>query len=82
MVNYYLLDTNACIKYLAQKNSPILRKFATIPKANIVLCDIVKFEMYYGAYKSSCPAKNLAVLDDLINNGASASAGKRVMPMK
>ncbi len=67
MVNYYLPDTNACIRYVNQKDSSILRKFATIPKANIVLCDIVKFEMYYGAYKSSRATKNLAILDKFFN---------------
>jgi tRNA(fMet)-specific endonuclease VapC len=63
MVKDYLPDTNACIQYLNQKNSPILRKFATLPKTNIVLCDIVKFELYYGAYKSSRSTNNLKVLD-------------------
>jgi tRNA(fMet)-specific endonuclease VapC len=63
----YLLDTNVCIKYLNQKNSPILRKFATIPRQDIMLCDIVKWELYYGAYKSSRVEKNLAVLDEFFS---------------
>jgi tRNA(fMet)-specific endonuclease VapC len=63
----YLPDTNACIKYLNQKNSPILRKFAAIPRQNIVLCDIVKFELYYGAYKSTRQENNLAILDEFFS---------------
>lgn len=63
----YLLDTNVCIKYLNQKNSPILRKFATIPRQDIMLCDIVKWELYYGAYKSSRIDHNLAVLDEFFS---------------
>lgn len=63
----YLPDTNACIKYLNQKNSSILRQFATIPRQNIVLCDIVKFELYYGAYKSTRQEKNLAILDEFFS---------------
>ncbi len=66
-MNDYLPDTNVCIQYLNQKNSPILRKFVTIPQTHIVLCDIVKFEMYYGAYKSSQSAKNLTLLDDFFS---------------
>jgi len=62
----YLPDTNACIKYLNKKNSSILRQFATIPRQNIVLCDIVKFELYYGAYKSTRQEKNLARLSHII----------------
>jgi len=29
----------------------------------VVLCDIVKFELYYGAYKSIHQKENLAILD-------------------
>lgn len=36
----YLPDTNACIKYINRKNSPILHKFTTIPQQDVVLCDI------------------------------------------
>jgi tRNA(fMet)-specific endonuclease VapC len=63
----YLPDTNACIKYINQKDSSILRKFASIPSQNVVLCDIVKFELYYGAYKSSRQPENLAILDEFFS---------------
>jgi len=63
----YLPDTNACIKYLNKKKSQILSKFATIPRQNIVLCDIVKFELYYGAYKSTRQENNLAILDEFFS---------------
>ncbi|MDM8559172.1 type II toxin-antitoxin system VapC family toxin, partial [Candidatus Parabeggiatoa sp. HSG14] len=51
-----------------QKNSTILQKFTTIPRQDVVLCDIVKFELYYGAYKSSRKTQNLVVLDDFLTN--------------
>lgn len=63
----YLPDTNACIKYINRKNSPILHKFTTIPRQDVVLCDIVKFELYYGAYKSTRQEKNLALLDEFFS---------------
>ncbi len=34
----------------------------------MVLCDIVKFELYFGAYKSAAIEKNLAVLDKLFSD--------------
>ncbi len=60
----YLPDTNVCIKYINQKDSPILRKLRSIPRQDVVLCDIVKFELYYGAYKSTRQEKNLAILHE------------------
>ena len=63
----YLPDTNACIKYINRKDSPILRKFTTIPRQDVALCDIVKFELYYGAYKSTRQENNLAILDEFFS---------------
>ena len=61
------LDTNVCIKYLKGNSLPILQKLSALPQHQIVLCDIVKLELYYGAYKSAKVKKNLAVLDKLFN---------------
>ncbi|HIE01217.1 MAG: type II toxin-antitoxin system VapC family toxin [Candidatus Parabeggiatoa sp. nov. 3] len=63
----YLPDTNVCIKYINQKDSPILRKLRSIPRQDVVLCDIVKFELYYGAYKSTRQEKNLAILHEFFS---------------
>jgi len=58
----YLLDTNACIDYLNVRDSPIARKLATIAHDQVVVCSVVKAELYHGAYKSSRRADNLALL--------------------
>ena len=63
----FLLDTNACIKYLKGDSLPVLQKLCSLPRHKVVLCDIVKVELYYGAYKSANTEKNLAVLDRLFN---------------
>ncbi len=63
----FLLDTNVCIKYLKGSSLPILQKLSALPRHQVVLCDIVKVELYYGAYKSANIEKNLAVLDKLFN---------------
>ncbi|MBD2103120.1 PIN domain-containing protein [Leptolyngbya sp. FACHB-261] len=63
----YLLDTNACIGYLTRRSSPIVQKLALLTPQDIVLCEIVKAELYYGAYKGSRLESNLAVLDEFFS---------------
>ncbi len=58
----YLPDTNACIRYLNVPASPVAVKFNQTAPRDIALCDIVKMELYYGAYRSSRQQSNLAVL--------------------
>lgn len=59
----YLLDTNTCIQYLTGRSSQVIAKFKTIASQNITLCDVVKSELYYGAYKSSRRAENLKLYE-------------------
>jgi tRNA(fMet)-specific endonuclease VapC len=58
----YLLDTNACIRYLNSSNNPVFYRLNSLPPDDVFICDIVKFELYYGAYKSYNRDKNLATL--------------------
>ncbi|AFZ45099.1 PilT protein domain protein [Halothece sp. PCC 7418] len=58
----YLLDTNACIQYLNSTNHRIAEKLASLSPDDIFLCDIVKFELYYGAYRSAKQEDNLVTL--------------------
>ena len=58
----YIPDTNACIRYLNKPDSSVAKKFAATPPGDIALCDIVKMELYYGAYRSSRQQDNLALL--------------------
>lgn len=62
----YLLDTNVCIRFL-NNSIPMLtaRMLACLP-GSIVLCDIVKAELHYGAERSSAPEKNLRNLDEFL----------------
>ncbi len=55
----YLPDTNACIRYLNVPASPVVTKFNQTAPGDIALCDIVKMELYYGAYRSSRQQNNL-----------------------
>lgn len=63
----YLLDTNTCIGYLTRRSSPIVDKFAELSPQDIVLCDIVKAELYYGAYKGTRLEANLVLLREFFN---------------
>jgi tRNA(fMet)-specific endonuclease VapC len=63
----YLLDTNVCIHYLNSSNNPIFERLNLLTSNDVFLCDIVKFELYYGAYKGSKKQKNLASLTVFFN---------------
>lgn len=56
----YLLDTNVCIKYLSGRSPEIRQKMRAIPADLIVLCSVVKSELFYGAMKSQQPQQTLA----------------------
>lgn len=58
----YLPDTNACIRYLNAPASPVAEKFSAAKPGDIALCDVVKMELYYGAYRSSRQQDNLVLL--------------------
>ena len=55
----YLLDTNTCIYYLNRRNLTIYERISSFEPSDIAICDIVKFELYFGAYKSDRVAANL-----------------------
>ncbi len=58
----WLLDTNAWIAYLNKKPSPIQSRILATPIDELRLCDVVKAELYYGAYKSLKVTENVARL--------------------
>lgn len=55
----YLLDTNACIRYISGRSLPLAQKLRTMPAASIVVCSVVKAELFYGAMKSQTPQLSL-----------------------
>lgn len=60
----YLLDTNTCILYLTRRNSIIVDKLTNAPRQDVVLCDVVKAELYYGAYRGTRLESNLALYQE------------------
>src|SRR5437762_14326998 len=56
----WLLDTNACIRYLNGRSAGLQRKVDEATAGNLVVCSVVKAELFFGAAKSKDPAKTLA----------------------
>ena len=55
----HLLDTNVCIRYLNGQSESIRRQLLQRSPEEIVLCSVVKAELFYGSLKSGNPARNL-----------------------
>lgn len=58
----FLLDTNACIGHLTARVPRITARLKTLSPSDVVLCSVVKAELWYGARKSARVAENLAKL--------------------
>jgi len=58
----FILDTNVCVRLLNDRDSPVARRLASVPRNEVVLCSVSKAELYYGAYRSARREANLALL--------------------
>jgi tRNA(fMet)-specific endonuclease VapC len=61
-VTLYLLDTNACVEYLRNRNPLVVQRIKARQPAELRLCSVVKAELYYGACHGPSQAGNLALL--------------------
>ena len=55
----YLLDTNICINFLNGRSEKIKKKLESTNPANILMCSVVKAELFFGSLKSKNPERNL-----------------------
>lgn len=55
----YLLDTNVCIRYLQGRLPVILDAIRSRKPDEIVICSVVRAELYYGAMKSQFSTETL-----------------------
>ncbi|GFE69372.1 PIN domain-containing protein [Chroococcus sp. FPU101] len=62
----YLLDTNTCIAYINRRNLSVRERLNALSPLDVALCDVVKYELYYGAYRSSRQQENLATLREFL----------------
>lgn len=56
----YLLDTNTCITYIRGRTSALQRQVDTAASPDIVLCSVVRAELFRGIYRSSDPSREQA----------------------
>jgi tRNA(fMet)-specific endonuclease VapC len=57
----YLLDTNVCIRFLNGLAPSVLQRLQALQPVEVVVCSVVKAELFYGAQRSRDPARSLAV---------------------
>jgi tRNA(fMet)-specific endonuclease VapC len=55
----YLLDSNVCVTYLKGKSPLLQQRLNSIPVAEILVCAVVKGELFYGSRRSNNPTKSL-----------------------
>lgn len=54
----YALDTNTCIRYINGRSLAIRQKLPTVPAYDIVVCSVVRGELFYGSAKSQMPEQS------------------------
>lgn len=63
----YILDTNACIVYMNRPMSGVRRRLETMRPEDVVVCSVVKAELFYGAMRSNNPGRTLANQQEFLN---------------
>ena len=74
----YLLDTNTCIAFL-KGNPHVTNKIRTVGIENLLLCSVVKAELWFGACKSERVTANQAVLREFFTQFLSVSFDDKVI---
>ena len=64
----FLLDTNTCIQFLRHRESAVGLKLATVNYQDVVLCSVVKAELYYGVLRSLRPDQDMVTLRRFLAN--------------
>lgn len=63
----YLLDTNTVIGILRGKKPELLARVATVPRASLCTCSVVKAELFYGSLRSAKPRENRQAQEALLD---------------
>ena len=58
----FLLDTNACIRFLERRSEALRERFLSVPQSQKALCSVVAAELLFGAAKSVRKEETLATL--------------------
>ena len=55
----WMLDTNACIRYLNGRSPELRDRLDALNESDIGVCSVVKAELFYGAARSTDPVRTL-----------------------
>jgi tRNA(fMet)-specific endonuclease VapC len=69
----WLLDTNACIRYLNGRAPALKLRLDAVGDSDILVCSIVKAELAFGAARSTNPARTAAAQAKFLNRFVSLS---------
>ncbi len=64
----YLLDTNVCVNAIHQRVPKLNLHYVRIPAQEKAVCSIVRFELFYGAYKSQRRSISLPIIENFLAN--------------
>ncbi|MBN1935495.1 MAG: type II toxin-antitoxin system VapC family toxin [Anaerolineae bacterium] len=73
----YLLDTNVCIKHLNGQSESIRQHLVAAQPQDIVLCSVVRAELFYGALKSRQSIQNITRIREFIDRFVSLAFDDR-----
>lgn len=63
----YLLDTNVCVVYLNGRSEPVRNRVLSTPTDEMVVCSVVKAELFYGSMRSNNPIRSLERQQGFLN---------------
>jgi tRNA(fMet)-specific endonuclease VapC len=69
----YLLDTNTCIQYLNGRSENIKRHLESKQPQEMLVCSVVKAELFYGVQKSAKPKENFEKVHKFLDRFVSLS---------
>lgn len=62
----YLLDTNVCVGAIHQGIPKLTARFLSVPTQDKVICSVVRYELFYGAYKSQRTSTSLPIMENFL----------------
>jgi len=63
----FLLDTNTCIRFLNGRSLAVARRLKATPPDQILVCSVVKAELFYGAQRSHDPVRSRAAQNEFLS---------------
>lgn len=64
----YLIDTNVCVMYLNGRSTSVNDRILSLEDQDIVVCSVVKAELFYGAMRSNNPPRTLQRQQAFLDN--------------